>query len=147
VTKPVQRRELLRALREHAVVRPAEATSGEIEAPPVEEAPCDLAWLRHNYGDDEDVRSLVELFLGRAQELIGQLRAAVAADDVPSVRRHLHALKGITGTVAARPMYRLVPEDAADAAARLPALERAYTDLELFFGRELPSASGADRVA
>jgi CheY-like chemotaxis protein/HPt (histidine-containing phosphotransfer) domain-containing protein len=147
MSKPVQRRELLRALREHTVARPADAAAGEIETPPLEEAPCDLAWLRDNYGDDDDVRSLVELFLGRAQELLGQLRAAIAADDAASLRRHLHALKGITGTVAARPMYRLVPEDAADAAARLPELERAYTDLKLFFARELPSAAGADRVA
>jgi len=173
MSKPVQRRELLRALREHTTARPADTVSGEIALPlakgsplaggllpaedprpsealpaaeelpvaehpqPIEGPPCDLAWLRHNYGDDEDVRALVELFLGRAKELLGQLGTAVAADDTTSLRRYIHALKGITGTVAARPMYRLVPEDASQAGARLPELERAYAELQVFFAREL----------
>ena len=193
VSKPVQRRDLLRVLREHTTARPAETVSGEIALPssersgevsrsievspaegsppaeglrpveavpaaedprPIEGPPCDLAWLRHNYGDDDDVLALVELFLSRAQELLGQLRVSLAADDTPSVRRQIHALKGITGTIAARPMYRLVPDAAADAAARLPQLERAYAELQVFFARELgvslaerERSEGTDQVA
>lgn len=111
------------------------------QAPPSEDVPCDLQWLRQNYchddDGDEDVRALVELFLGRAHELLGQLRTAVAANEEPSVRRHLHALKGITGTVAARPMYRLVPDDPALASERLSQLEHAYAELQAFFAGEL----------
>jgi signal transduction histidine kinase/DNA-binding response OmpR family regulator/HPt (histidine-containing phosphotransfer) domain-containing protein len=163
VSKPVQRRELLRAVREHAAPRAGEPAGGEPSdrdssdreslggepaerepealPPPIEEVPCDLAWLRQNYCHDEsgedDVRALVELFLNRARELLELLRSDLAADDLPSLRRHMHALKGITGTVAARPMYKLVPHDANESAARLPQLERAYADLQVFFAREL----------
>ena len=141
VSKPVQRRELARVLREHAAPRSGDSAAGEPEGSPTEDLPCDLAWLRRNYcrdgGDDDDVRELVELFLGRVTELLAELHVAAAADDSKSLAQHLHALKGITGTIAARPMYRLVPDDPALVSARLPELERAYAELRAFFAREL----------
>jgi HPt (histidine-containing phosphotransfer) domain-containing protein len=107
----------------------------------VDDMPCDLAWLRENYDPDgegdDDVRMLVRLFLGRARELLEQLRVALEADDVVALRRQLHALKGITGTVAARHMYRLVPDDPIAVAIRLPQLEQALADARVFFAREL----------
>jgi two-component system sensor histidine kinase/response regulator len=139
VSKPVQRRELLRALRVLSRTQMG-AVADEDEEPLSEELPCDLGWLRRNYGGsggNDDVRALAELFLGRAAELLAQMRIAVAADDRPALARQVHALKGITGTVGARPMFRRVPDDPALAAARLPELERDYEALRAFLAREL----------
>ncbi len=164
VSKPVQRRDLLRVLREHGAAigaRSGDSAPSELEPAPAPaaapapvptlEEPCDLPWLRHNYSpdgtQDDDVRALVELFLGRARELLDATRTAVEADDAVALRRHLHALKGITGTVAARPMYRLVPDDVAEARTRLPELERAYADLQVFFARALGIGSQDVAVA
>jgi Hpt domain len=116
--------------------------------------PCDIAWLRHNYchdgGSDDDIRALVELFLGRATELLAALHGAIAANDAKALARHVHSLRGITGTIAARRMYQLVPDDPALVAARMPDLERAYAELRVFFAQELnvgPSVAAGSSVA
>jgi CheY-like chemotaxis protein/HPt (histidine-containing phosphotransfer) domain-containing protein len=150
ISKPVQLRDLLRALREHAALELSDGVSGQAEqvaeaAFSAPEPPCDLDWLRHTYGDDhEELRSLAEMFLARTAELTGQMKAAVAAGDATAVARQLHALKGISGTMAAWPLYHLVPDDPAEASARLEQLERACEELRGFYARELGLEPGTD---
>jgi signal transduction histidine kinase/CheY-like chemotaxis protein/HPt (histidine-containing phosphotransfer) domain-containing protein len=138
ISKPVQPQDLRQALQAHAAPRTSKTAAGKVEAPAAtDEPPCDLDWLRRNFGDGDELRSLAELFLARSTELVGELKVAVAVGDATALTQRLHALKGISGTMAARPLSRLVPNDPAQVGALLPELERACEDLRRLFAREL----------
>ena len=103
-----------------------------------DELPCDLPWLRHNYAaDEEEVRSLIELFIPRATELIEEMCAATEADDLEALGRSAHALKGISGTIRANPLFQLVAAEPEIIAGRLPQIRSTYVELLAYFDREL----------
>ena len=58
-------------------------------------------------GKPDAVARIVARFLEESEERVGRLRAAVAADEAPSLERCAHALKGIAGTVGANEMLDL----------------------------------------
>ncbi len=143
VSKPISRRDLVRVLRRFTAA-PAEV-SPDTAASVGADAPCDLEWLYDNYDADRTaVRSLVELFVHRAGELLDQLTVATEAGDRQEQRRCAHALKGISGMVRANRMYGLLvaaPDEATDA---LPELVVAYQELRRFFAQTLGIAVDAE---
>ncbi|MEM7159514.1 MAG: response regulator [Myxococcota bacterium] len=112
--------------------------TGPSPAAEPEELPCDLPWLRHNYAADEaEVRSLIELFIPRATELIDEMVAAHEAGDIEALGRSAHALKGISGTIRANPLFALVSEEPATLAENLPHIQQTFSELLAYFEREL----------
>jgi HPt (histidine-containing phosphotransfer) domain-containing protein len=87
--------------------------------------PTRLPELRADYGDV--ALQLLELFEQTAAETLGELRAALEADDREELRRLAHRLKGSARNVGATGMAQLSaalevgPPDAPEALARLEA--------------------------
>ena len=150
ISKPVRRRDLLRAVREYAALRSGLA-SPPVRSTPVPgtvdvDTPCDLQWLRDNYDTDQEVlRSLVEMFVDRATTLIAQMQASIEADDMDALGRSAHALKGISGTVRANQLFALMSEEPTEIVESMQGIERAFAALRTFFARELGIGAEAPR--
>lgn len=103
----------------------AEASDTEPEETP----PVDMERLRHVMGDDpEEVREIVELYLGETTKNIAKLHAAIAADDAEQVDLLAHncvgssANCGMTALIAPlRELERKGREKNLSGAARLVA--------------------------
>ncbi|MEM9457497.1 MAG: response regulator, partial [Myxococcota bacterium] len=150
ISKPVRRRDLLRAVREYAALRSGLASppvrSSSMPGPLDLDIPCDLQWLRDNYDTDQEVlRSLVEMFVDRAATLIAQMQAAIEADDMDTLGRSAHALKGISGTVRANQLFVLMSEEPAELVESMDRIERAFATLRTFFAQELGIGAQATR--
>src|SRR5690606_9483679 len=82
---------------------------------PREALPCDLDDLARNYDDDPDaIRSLLEMFLPRATELVERMESAARRGDHEALRRDAHALRGISGTVRAQRLFARLERDATE---------------------------------
>ncbi|MCH9682546.1 MAG: response regulator [Deltaproteobacteria bacterium] len=156
VSKPIVRRDLVRVMRRFAPGRPMVSEPDPTPDPSFDptpdpspgrgaDAPCDLEWLYDNYdADDSAVQSLVELFLHRASDLLGQMQAAQHAGDLHELQRGAHALKGISGMVRANRMYGLLVAAPDDLDGTLAPLTAAYAELRRFFAKTLGIAVDAD---
>lgn len=130
VSKPVQRHELAQALREWLPAGRA-MTQGD-------ELPLDIGWLRRLLPRDEDaVRSVLAMFVGRGIELLADMTADVRSGDMDALRSHAHALKGISGTVGARRLHGRLSGDPALLSRVLPELEQDFAELRGLIEREL----------
>ncbi|MFO0818242.1 MAG: ATP-binding protein [Pirellulales bacterium] len=113
VSKPIVADELFRAI--DALVGPRTATDRHDSlTPPTPEPESDLPWeraLKHTGGDRELLAKMASIFLDEMETWIGQIREAVAHQDVPNTRRLAHSMKGSCGYFAADAAY--------DAASRL----------------------------
>ena len=63
--------------------------------------------LVDNLGDEELVVTLIDIFLDQTPKLLGELDAAVAANNVSSVERTAHSLKGSSGNFGAKNAWQL----------------------------------------
>ncbi len=143
ITKPVRQADLRQAVLDFVVSpgvptdvqsRPTPSTGIEIDTT----LPCDLRWLRSNYNTDEQVLlALVRMFLERAEVLVSQMRGAIDAGDMETLGHHAHALKGISGTVRANPLFVLMVEDPPTLVATIDEIERTFGELQEFLTREL----------
>jgi len=78
-------------------------------------APIDLEALRETTdGDPEFERELLDVFVRSGDAALAELLAALGRNDLPTVRRQAHALKGASASLRARAL-----------AARAQALESA----------------------
>ena len=101
-------------------------------------APIDMEWLRENYDpDDEALRSILEMYIERTVELIGQMKEAIEADDMEALGEYAHALKGMSGTVGANQLLALTAEEPAVVADSMPQIERALAWLREVLAEEL----------
>jgi len=143
ISKPVRQADLRQAVLDFVVTpgvptdvqsRPTPSTGIDINTT----LPCDLTWLRGNYNTDEHVLlALVRMFLERAEVLVSQMREAVDAGDMETLGHHAHALKGISGTVRANPLFVLMVEDPPTLVATMGEIERTFGELREFLTREL----------
>jgi PAS domain S-box-containing protein len=121
LTKPIQLRELKRAIEERLGVAPAPTGEGTATATADEAAgvlPLDVGILAQYVGDDPVIlREFLSEFLRSARVHLETLRQAVAAGDLPAVQRAAHTLKSTARTAGALPL-----------GARLAALETAARD-------------------
>jgi CheY-like chemotaxis protein/nitrogen-specific signal transduction histidine kinase/HPt (histidine-containing phosphotransfer) domain-containing protein len=97
VAKPIQPAELWEAL--HTLVPVAPGGKAAAAAPA--EVFDRTAALKHVGGDEELLKELAELFLKEGPCQLQDLRDALAAGDVPRIRRAAHTLKGSAKTFAA----------------------------------------------
>lgn len=89
-------------------------------------------------GSEETMREVAELFLERAPEVLGRMRAAVEGGDAAELREAAHTFKGSSLAIGAKPVadiaLRLEKAGAAgaldDAPSTLVELEDAYARLE-----------------
>ena len=66
--------------------------------------PLDWDALRENCAGDESlVNEVLELFRAEAEELLGDVGKAIAANDALAVKRSAHRLKGALVSLGARP--------------------------------------------
>jgi PAS domain S-box-containing protein len=119
VSKPVQRDELFRVLREIAdrvVAKSRETTVSDATPPPRGHSSAldRVAAVARLGGDEELFAEVAAVFRGDAPKMVGELHQAVAAGDAAWVKRVAHGLKGAAGYVGGKP--------AADAAAALEAI-------------------------
>ncbi len=137
VRKPMVRRDLLRALRQHLGSAPSKVESEPVE-PTVGElptAPCDLEWLRANYDPDPAaLRELLSVFVSDATALLGQIAMHLSAGDQRAVRRSVHTLVGQCGTVRA---HRLHDQLTAKAPVDVPALRQELARLVEYLQRTI----------
>jgi CheY-like chemotaxis protein len=141
VSKPVRRGDLVRVLRRasppHAEPDPAVATSPASADDPGD-PPCDLVELARDYdADPEAIRSLFEMFLPRAAELVARMRTAVHDGDRPALRRDAHALRGISGTVRANRMFARLDPGEGDAELDVEAVAAELAAVQRYLAREL----------
>jgi CheY-like chemotaxis protein/HPt (histidine-containing phosphotransfer) domain-containing protein len=154
LTKPISASDLFAALA-GALAPPAARSPSAIIASPAAAAPAaaaspgpvapavDLAELRSNMDDDEDMLlDIVGAFLRDHVTQLRDLRAGLASGDEKTALRTAHTLKGLLRTLAAEEAAEVAFEieqqiraqDLAGARARLPQLEgelaRVITELE-----------------
>jgi PAS domain S-box-containing protein len=92
-------------------------------AAPPGEAPVDLAALRDLVGDDTEFqRELIETFIASGDATLAQIVEALNANDLPTVRKSAHSLKGASANIraqalsaAARELESRAAHDNADA--------------------------------
>ncbi|MEM9453782.1 MAG: response regulator [Myxococcota bacterium] len=101
-------------------------------------APIDMEWLRENYDpDDEALRSILEMYIERTVELIGQMKEAIDADDMDALGEYAHALKGMSGTVGANQLLALTAEEPPVVADSIQQIEQALARLRDVLADEL----------
>ena len=99
-------------------------------------------------GDQQQLRALVEVFLGQAEERLSALHAALAKGDLGEVREEAHALKGGCATfgasdlasAASRMEGAATGEDRQDMAAAAHELETALESVRRFLLEAAPLA-------
>jgi len=61
-------------------------------------------------GDASFAHELLSTYVNSAQQLLGELRAAITAADAKAIARTTHKLKGASGNVGAKRMQRLAEQ-------------------------------------
>jgi PAS domain S-box-containing protein len=117
---------------------PAPKASPALLAPYVSEPILDLDILEQlrDIGGVELVESVLDDFVEEATVLVREALEAFAAGDVPTVKSHLHTLKGSAGTVGVARLARIAREaegklkmqDTSQLAQELQALEAAFAE-------------------
>src|SRR5579884_366122 len=105
VTKPVDRRQLARAIDrflrpemgEHETVKKPSLTSSSAST-------FDMQGMIQRIGDEEIARSILADFLVEGESMIADLRNAIAAGDPDQMRLNAHSLKGAALTIGASPL-------------------------------------------
>ena len=140
ISKPVLQPDLQETIRRFVTHRHGNPDAGPspAEQPVDASLPCDLRWLQNNYATDDHVlRSLIRMFLERATELVEQMREATNAGDLDALGRYAHALKGISGTVRATPLFLLMSEDPPTVARSMERIEQTLAALRSYLSYEL----------
>ena len=97
--------------------------------------PIDRRYLNLIYGLQQ-LDDVLELFLSVTENLLDQLKSAIALHDVLVVQRMAHEIKGSSYTVSAREMAKLCLElERAGEEQNWPEAERLYSALGLAFAR------------
>ena len=127
--KPVRRKEL-----NEAMLRLCGIGSGPTEEPttPTETKP-ETSWneteaLEAVDGDVELLKVVIDAFLGECDELMSNLAAAIEQEDLPTLRRVAHTIKGATRIFAVSTIHELAAFMEQRAAEDEPA------DFEQMFG-------------
>lgn len=71
------------------------------------------------FGDKEFVLETLHEYVANSEILVGDIRAAVTAADVPAFRDAVHALRGTSGNVGAEGLWRLSQDSAGMTSERL----------------------------
>jgi CheY-like chemotaxis protein len=108
LTKPIEIARLHETLDRHGFGRP-QSDKAAGEAPPGEpRVPIDLARLNEiTDGDAEFVHELALTFVASGEQVLQEIRAALAAFDRPGLSRAAHKLKGASANVHAEPLRAL----------------------------------------
>jgi PAS domain S-box-containing protein len=166
ISKPISKLALDAAVQEHAL-RGASSAAADSAAAVYADSTIDFDFdfpsggaaplqdrqlaLQRMGGDVELYNEVVSMFLSGVGEDVRRLRAAAASDDLKSLCREAHAVKGAVGAMAAEPTRRLAAEmelagesgDAIAAQTLLPQLERALMDLAEDLVKATPAALAA----
>jgi len=164
VSKPVRRGDLVRVLRRASTHADESNTALATPSAPIDlgtvppgpapalaehpgsDPPCDLAELARDYdADPEAIRSLLEMFLPRAAELVDSMRTAVREGDRTTLHRSAHALRGISGTVRANRMFARLDPGEGDAEPDVEAVAAELLQVRRYLARELGLRSVDDR--
>jgi two-component system sensor histidine kinase/response regulator len=110
LTKPIRRQALLQAVTRWSAAGP-DTDEDEIAAPaappataPGEKPPLDLETAVYEFGDLPTVRQVVDQLLDSATVQISEIHQALADQDLGTLGRRAHALKGSAATVEAGPL-------------------------------------------
>jgi PAS domain S-box-containing protein len=148
VAKPIQARELYRAL--------DELTAGDgAGSSPAPAAAFDLpAALEYVGGDKALVREMAAVFLAEAPKMLEALEQAAGAGDPVALKRAAHSLKGATGAVGGRATYeaalrleqRAAGGDLAGIGPLVEDLRSATGDLREALERHVEQATASNRA-
>ncbi|MEM9456640.1 MAG: response regulator [Myxococcota bacterium] len=138
LSKPVKRRDLIRALGQYGPKDGQSARSKISNDEDDADAPCDLARLREDYAeDDESLRTLAEMFVSRARECIQAMKTAHQTNDEQTYAQEAHSLKGISGTIRATRLHGILAREGGETPSALPEIETEFDEVCGFFVREL----------
>jgi HPt (histidine-containing phosphotransfer) domain-containing protein len=133
VTKPVQARELSRAL---AALAPAAEQPPEADPLQLDRA----AMLEQLGGDEGSLRQLIQIFLQESSELIAEMRQALAEGDAARLTRPAHSLKGAAGLFAAPGVAETAQElESLGHEGQLAGATEVFGRLEQEYGRLKPA--------
>jgi signal transduction histidine kinase/CheY-like chemotaxis protein len=130
VSKPIVADELFRVI--DSIAAPAASTT-PADAPAAGEVEEDVPWdraLKHTGGDRELLAKMASIFIDELDAWMGQLRDAVANEDVANTRRLAHSLKGSCGYFAADAAFAAASclEESANSTRETPKLLRALEE-------------------
>lgn len=97
-----------------------------------ESSPINLEYLQESSGGDPEFeQEILELFVEDAQIHLAAAKAAIAAQDAPTLRQEAHHLKGSSGNVGANSMYQVAAQlEAAALKQQADQFTPLYTELE-----------------
>ena len=109
VSKPFRSAELFATIEQlvEAIDTPRHIAPAELGTTPEDTSPIDRREALELVGGmPEIISEIAALVLGEVATLSEEIGRAVEADDIPTVVRHAHRLKGSVGSIAATPSYR-----------------------------------------
>jgi PAS domain S-box-containing protein len=145
IAKPIRAQSLIAKVKEIADANRAKQEASPVQPPkPVELAPeptlpiidAEIVGQLRDIGGQELVDSIMEEFVSEATELVEGASSAYALGDIPTVKSHLHTLKGSAGTIGVARVAdiartaegKLKVNDTSGLAEALQALERSFKE-------------------
>ena len=109
ISKPVKPETLTRMIqkvRSREFISEAKRKTGKEKK---EFAVFDRSVLRESLGDDDElVKEILDLFKSNADEIMTSLKNAASVNDIESVRKYAHSLKGSSGNIGAKALLEIM---------------------------------------
>jgi len=108
ISKPIKPKTLLEAVRNQLYKSPSEEEPLQtFEEKQEEDKVFDREELLERLqGDEKLLKELLEIFFTQVPDLIGQIRESLFNKDMPAVVKFGHKLKGMSGNISAKKIYR-----------------------------------------